>query len=573
MYYEANGIIYREAARTDSLVWLVPCERPSEPFPAELQTISEMNLALPPKTDSVSQKRRATGEKRRRILSPLIGDDRCVFDRSYRNLRLKQTADAQNISVRTLREWYFSYLAKGDAGLYPAARTRKDAAPSERQKNFRWAINKYYFSSNRLSLREAYLFMLQDKYVDENGELKPDYPKYHQFHYFYYSHNNPVRRTISRDGYAKYKRSIRPLYGNTAARAQQPGTYEIDATQADVYLVSDDRTTVAGRPNIYLAADVATRMIAGVYVGFEAGEEAAVKCLGNAILEKQEYCAEYGVEIQPHEWPAAGMPQRVVTDRGREFMSERFRSVCTNLGIVHEGLPPYRPDLKGTVEKTLDCLQNTYKPLLKRKGIIEPDFAERGAPDYRTEARLTLQEFTEVVIRSILLYNNSRMQRGFVRSAAMIRDGVMPVASDIWLWHEKRREGLHPVTQEGCLELLPRTKGYFTRGGLAVNGLTYRNTRYHSRCARASVAGREEVVVAYRSENVSTVYLYEKDEYTIFSLTKASELYEGMSLNEVQRCRKTENTARKQAREAELPAQAAYIAAVREIIQQAEKAI
>ena len=29
MYYETNGIIYREAARTDSLVWLVPCERPS----------------------------------------------------------------------------------------------------------------------------------------------------------------------------------------------------------------------------------------------------------------------------------------------------------------------------------------------------------------------------------------------------------------------------------------------------------------------------------------------------------------------------------------------------------------
>ena len=69
------------------------------------------------------------------------------------------------------------------------------------------------------------------------------------------------------------------------------------------------------------------------------------------------------------------------------------------------------------------------------------------------------------------------------------------------------------------------------------------------------------------------MYLYEKGEYTIFSLTKASELYKGMSLNEVQRCKKNENTARKQAREAELPAQAAYIAAVREIIQQAEKAI
>lgn len=571
MYYETNGIIYREATRMDGLVWLVPCDRPSEPFPVELQTIGEMNLALPPKIGDVSSKRRATGRKRRIILSAIIEDDRCVFDRGYRNLLLKQTAAEHDISIRTLREWYFSYLAKGEAGLYPATRNRSNAALSEQQKNFRWAINKYYFSPNRLSLREAYLFMLQDKYVDANGELKPDYPKYHQFHYFYYSHNNPVRRTISRDGYAKYKRDIRPLYGNTTARAQQPGTYEIDATQADVYLVNEDRTTVAGRPNIYLAADVATRLITGVYVGFEAGEEAAVRCLSNAILEKQKYCAEYGVKIQPFEWPAAGVPLRVVADRGREFMSERFRSVCTNLGIVHEGLPPYRPDLKGTVEKTLDCLQGAYKPLLKRKGVIEPDFAERGAPDYRTEARLTLREFTEVIIRSVLLYNNSRMQRGFVRNAAMIRDGVVPVANKIWLWYERRCEGLRPVTQEGRLELLPRTKGYFSRNGLTVGGLTYQNTRYHSRCAKASVAGREEVVVAYQSEDVSTVYLYEKGEYTLFVLTKASDLYKGMSLSEVQNYRKTESVTRKQAKEAEIPAQTSYIAAIREIVLRAEE--
>lgn len=48
-------------------------------------------------------------------------------------------------------------------------------------------------------------------------------------------------------------------------------------------------------------------------------------------------------------------------------------------------LPAYRPELKGAVEKFFDLVQGNYKKHLKGKGVIEPDYQERGAHDYRKD--------------------------------------------------------------------------------------------------------------------------------------------------------------------------------------------
>ena len=56
--------------------------------------------------------------------------------------------------------------------------------------------------------------------------------------------------------------------------------FQMDATVGDIYLVSRlDRSVVLGRPNIYLAVDTATQLIAGLYVGMDSDETAVMKCL------------------------------------------------------------------------------------------------------------------------------------------------------------------------------------------------------------------------------------------------------------------------------------------------------
>lgn len=129
----------------------------------------------------------------------------------------------------------------------------------------------------------------------------------------------------------------------------------MDETQADIYLVSQfDRSRIIGRPNIYLAVDTATQLIAGVYVGLDAGEEAVAACIANAAMDKREYCRSFGIEIEPEQWPSAGIPREVITDKGGEFLGGRMDELCVRYGIERHALPPFRPDEKGIVEKMFD---------------------------------------------------------------------------------------------------------------------------------------------------------------------------------------------------------------------------
>ena len=100
----------------------------------------------------------------------------------------------------------------------------------------------------------------------------------------------------------------------------------------------------------------------------------------------------HGINIEKSQWDADKLPAIFVTDMGSEYKSENFEQI-TELGVTVVNLPSYRPELKGAVEKFFDLVQNTYKPHLKGKGVIEPDYQERGSHDYRKDACLTMADF------------------------------------------------------------------------------------------------------------------------------------------------------------------------------------
>ena len=60
---------------------------------------------------------------------------------------------------------------------------------------------------------------------------------------------------------------------------------------------------------------------------------------------------------------------------------------------------------------------------------------------------------------------------------------------------------------------VPRTNGRFTRKGLVVNGLRYKNDYYTERYLKGGTC-----TVTYNPDDVTTVWLFEKQKYTEFSL-------------------------------------------------------
>ena len=85
-------------------------------------------------------------------------------------------------------------------------------------------------------------------------------------------------------------------------------------------------------------------------------------CLANAAENKVEFCAQYGIQIEPEQWPSRGVPDEIITDQGREFTGERMNEFCTRYGTELQVLPPFRPDRKGIVEKPSICFRAAISP-------------------------------------------------------------------------------------------------------------------------------------------------------------------------------------------------------------------
>ena len=194
---------------------------------------------------------------------------------------------------------------------------------------------------------------------------------------------------ISRDGIKDYQRNNRPLLGDGVQQfAPAVGVGMLDSTICDIYLV-DDGGKLVGRPVLCACVDAFSGLCCGYSLSWESGTY-SLRCLMlNVISDKQEWCKKHGVFIEPQEWDSNKLPGVFVTDMGSEYKGDTFSQV-TELGVKIVNLPPFRPELKGMVEKFFDVGQNAYKKHLKGKGVIEPDSQERGAHDYRKDACLTL---------------------------------------------------------------------------------------------------------------------------------------------------------------------------------------
>ena len=444
---------FRVLIATPAGCWLIDCNGPSPPFFAA--NLDSYERVPAPESWISEQTMTPAQEARLQMIRPMMDCDDCISDKTLRYKMATEAAQQHQTTTRRILRLYYRYLATGQLTKKRTQQASKSNHMIER------AIRRYYFGAERLSLRAAYEMMLLEDYVGPDGQLDSDAPTWSQFRHYYYGHgfHRDPQKIIAREGLTKYQRDHRPAWGTSAGWRPQPGSYQMDATQADIYLVSrSDRSVVVGRPYIYLAVDTATHLIAGVYVGFDCDETAVMACIEQAAMDKVGYCTRYGIEITPEQWPSAGMPSEIITDKGREFFGPRMGELCKRYGLEVLTLPPFRPDCKGAVEKSIDLLQRRYKPLLRGRGVIEDDAQERWATDYRTHATLDLDDFARVVIHSILYLNSGRLIEG-------------KTPAERWL--ELSHRLMVVDSQELHIQTLPRDTAKLTRKGIRVNRMWY----------------------------------------------------------------------------------------------------
>lgn len=348
-------------------------------------------------------------------------------------------------------------------------------------KNFSKAVKKYYLTQKKATLVSTYEKMLADDYTIMNGTgqlaLLPSdqIPSIRQFRYWFQKSFDIKTVKQKRDGDAKFELTGRAITGRSDYQLMGPGAkYQIDATVGDIYLVSQfDRGDIIGRPVMYFVVDSYSRMVTGMYVGLEGPSWAgAMMAIENAASDKVAYCASYGVEITEDEWPCRHIPTAILGDRG-EMESRLADNLVQMLGVRIENAPPYRADLKGIIEQHFRTINTNALPFLP--GKVLPDMSERGGHDYRLDAKLDIRQFTEIIIRCVLYYNNSHSMDYFEKNEQMMQMGVDAVPLELWNFGIRYCSGCLKTVPKDTLRLalMPMDRASVTERGIRFKGMYY----------------------------------------------------------------------------------------------------
>lgn len=438
---------------------------------------------------------------------------------------------------------------------------------AEIERRFERGVKRFYETSEQLSLAQAFQRILETSFhrgftVVNNVPtpiLPPadELPTERQFRYWYERVYRKVRREkIARYGERQFHLRYREVLGDSTQMAFGPGSlYQIDATPADVYLVSSlDRTRIIGRPVIYVCIDVFSRMITGLSVTLEGPSWlGAMLALDNVVSDKFAFCAEHGITIGEEDWPCHHLPEGLLADRG-EFEGYQADHLVNALNVRVSNTPPYRADWKGIIERHFR-IANERVIHFTPGAVRHPQV--RGSADYRLDAALTLDEFRSLLICHALDYNQNHYLAWYRKDEWQIADGVERYPLELWNWGLRNRAGsLRTLPRDLVrLHLLPRKKATVTHRGIRLERDLYYTcdlAQHEGWFVRARERAAWKVEISYDPRAIDTVYLHLNDHRRLEScrLVGSSCAFRGHNWYEVVDCgeREKRSTAAAQAR-------------------------
>ncbi len=302
----------------------------------------------------------------------------------------------------------------------------------------------------------------------------------------------PERVLRARLGARKTERILRQ-FGRRAQATEPLEEVEIDHTPLDLVVLHPNGIPL-GRLNLTVAIDRATRYPLGFYAGFSRGYGAVSACLKHAILPKQTR-ENFGTR---NEWVAYGIPQKLVTDRGSEFIGGDLKQACLQLGIVLEDTKPRSPWEKGTIERflktqmaRLHTLPGTTFENILQKGDYDPD------------------EQTCIYIDQVDTMINLFIIDEYAQSPHRGLNGIKPASR----WKQALQNGFIPNLPANVRELdimlRPRIERRLQHYGVSLWSILYNDIDNPQLGILRHKIGDGKVHVLYDPTDISYVYVFD----------------------------------------------------------------
>lgn len=524
-----------------------------------------------------------TALKRSQLAWSCIGalvTNKDIFEPSLRSQLIKTRAKELRCSEQTIYKYLRQYWTQGQTqtallgkfhhcgknvkrfeifrGRTPKILDYKGFALSAQDiKNIESSGRKYFLKNETTTAAAAYQRLLEEHYSYQDGNdercIKPlgEKPTIRQYYYALKNLFPLEERIRKRKGDKDFERDHRATLGSMQLDCNGIGhIYEIDATIADVFLVSTkDRSRIIGKPTLYLIYDRRSRLVVGQYVGLEAPSwPTAAQAILSIFEDKAVMCHKYNIRYDQADWPAHGlMPEQFLADRG-EMLSANSSLLCSGLQVTVANAPALRPDRKGTVECGFKLIQGSMADSVP--GYEPPaNVRKRRGKRYDKDACLTLNEFISITLRDIIMHNRLAMAN-YQLPAEAISKGIRAIPREIWAYEAPLRAGSLSRFSENFVRfsLLPKDNAVVTTDGIYFKGCYYT-------CAEAikdgwfvrAGQGRFKVAVSYDRRLVDDIYIHDSSNRTNFIkatlLEKSAQNYQGLSFAEVSVFLKLESAA------------------------------
>jgi len=142
-----------------------------------------------------------------------------------------------------------------------------------------------------------------------------------------------------------FKNSSLPAFGDMRAKAEYANHYwEIDSTQLDAFAKNSIFSKNESTWNLISISDVKTGMkVIGIVK--ESNSQGIAELLYKAFMK-------------------LGVPENIITDNGKDYLSKHTTSMLERFGIEHKRTAPYSGEEKPFVERHFGTLQNSFTELL-----------------------------------------------------------------------------------------------------------------------------------------------------------------------------------------------------------------
>ena len=229
-----------------------------------------------------------------------------------------------------------------------------------------------------------------------------------------------------------WKNSNLAAFGSLSEKAKYPNHYwELDSTPADIITKDGKRYTVLG------AIDVFSRR-AVFWIDERSSSYSIARLLRKAIMK-------------------LGIPEHVVIDNGKDYKSNHFASICYNLGIVQETVPPFSGDMKPHIERIFGTMSREL--FEEMEGYTGHSVAERS----KIEGR---RGFAHKIKSKKQWYEEAREkeQKRFVEGFRISKENLglevqVPLdAEQLQKWVDAWTENIYERRRHGSLDMSPLNK-------------------------------------------------------------------------------------------------------------------